>query len=134
MQIQAGGKSVLLYQSLLIPEEHENNTPQKHAGGWGGEVRACLQPAVSVNDDRVVRQGLDTILNEFDDPVSIALGLLQLGSGDPDGRLCGDCLASSVEHLLGVLVALEAGQRQPKLYVLHANITIWVLHILNVSI
>ena len=79
-----------------------------------------LEPAIPVNDDGVVRQRLDGVLDELDDPVGIALSLLQLGSRDPYGWLCGDGLPRSVQHLLRVLVAFQARQCQPQLRVLRA--------------
>lgn len=84
-------------------------------------LKTDLEPGVTVDNDRVVCQGLDTILDELDDPVGIALRLLQLGSRDPDGWLSGDGLPRPVQHLLRILIALQARQRQPQFCVLHAR-------------
>ena len=47
--------------------------------------------------------------------LSVAVGLLQLGGGDPDVTVSGDVLASLVQDATGVLVGLQAGQGQPQL-------------------
>eukprot|EP00955_Chlamydomonas_euryale_P104693 365585-Chlamydomonas_euryale.AAC.2 len=46
--------------------------------------------------------------------VGVAVGLFQLRSRDPDRLLGGQRLARSVEHLLGVLVRLQARERKPQ--------------------
>ena len=87
----------------------------------GAALGSDLEPGVTVDDDRVVGQGLDTVLDELHDPVGIALRLLQLGSRDPDGRLCWDGLTRPIQHLLRILIALQARQCQPQLRVLHTG-------------
>lgn len=47
--------------------------------------------------------------------MGVAVGFLQLGGGDPDVAIRGDVLAGFVQNAPGVLVRLQAGQRQPQL-------------------
>ena len=54
---------------------------------------------------------VDDLLHHGD----VAVGLLQLGGGGPDLSVRGDVLTSLVQHLAGVLVALQPRQRQPQL-------------------
>ena len=54
---------------------------------------------------------VDDLLHHGD----VAVGLLQLGGSGPDLSVRGDVLTSLVQHLAGVLVALQPCQRQPQL-------------------
>mmetsp|Transcript_32016 Transcript_32016/g.77680 ORF Transcript_32016/g.77680 Transcript_32016/m.77680 type:complete len:288 (+) Transcript_32016:600-1463(+) len=71
------------------------------------------QPLLALEVDLVERERLDRLLDDPVDQVEVAVGLLQLGGGDPDLRLGGDGLARLVEHLARVLVRLEAREGEP---------------------
>lgn len=88
--------------------------------------RLYLQPVVPVNDDTVGLEDVDTAVQDLGDHVQVAVGLPQLGGRDPDDGLGGDGPAGAVQHRLGIVIILQAGQGQPQLHMLHHHITNWV--------
>ena len=82
------------------------------------ESGAHLKPLIAADDHRVGRQALDGALNDLVNHLGVAVGFLQLGCIDPDGRTGWHSQTRAVEHLARIVICLQAGQSQPQLYVL----------------
>mmetsp|Transcript_21497 Transcript_21497/g.59523 ORF Transcript_21497/g.59523 Transcript_21497/m.59523 type:complete len:246 (-) Transcript_21497:1106-1843(-) len=76
----------------------------------------CIaQPGVSVDDDTHLLQSLDGPANDLVRHLSIAVGLFQLSSSNPDALLSRQGLARAVQHLLCILIRFQLRQSQPEL-------------------
>ena len=74
-----------------------------------------LYPLFPVDLHAVGAQRGDGSVDDLLHHLRVSVGLLQLGGGDPDVAVGGDVLAGFVEDTAGVLVRLQASQRQPQL-------------------
>ena len=68
----------------------------------------------------MVPEGFNRALDDLAHHRAVAVGLLQLRRGDPDGGFGGQRLASLVQNLSGLFVGFEPGEREPEVDVLRA--------------
>lgn len=68
-----------------------------------------LYPLLSVDFHTVGSQRSDGSVNDLVHHLSVAVGLLQLSSCDPDVAVSGDVLSSFIQDTAGILVCFKTG-------------------------
>lgn len=82
---------------------------------WESSPTPHLDPLLAVYLDAVGPQRGDGSVDDLLHHLRVPVGLLQLGSCDPDVPVCGDVLPGLIQDLAGILVGLQPCQSEPEL-------------------